>query len=253
MEPNPSDGTTYGAPTVGSTPVQLDPQGAYVVPGIEKPLTANEIKSGIMAQAKFTQEMQALAEQRRQVEQIQARSTDALTIMAALEEDFDSTVEQLRGLLKKEQPTNIPPTPSNSQQGQEQQVADPRVDELMRLLQDTRREFEQYKAQGQMGAELNSVLQYDPSLQRNPEMLRKVLGITAERNLPVSEAYKLATYDSLVQHARMKEEEVKAAELSRFIPSFGSGRNDQPAPPKDHDAALKEIFTRRLREAGMVS
>lgn len=255
-----SGGTSpSGTPAEGSTPVPLDPNALYSLPGFDTPLRGEQVKNGIMMQSDYTRSKQELVKKARELDSVLGQASEALEVMAALQENPQEALATLAQIYLGQ--NNAIPPPA-APQGQSQGVQPDVMQLLEQHLAPLRQQNEQlqaqlygYMANNQLEREWKGLEGRDPRMASDPSLRARVSQVAAERRLPLDDAYKLATYEEVQQRAEQAAAEARTRVMRQFIPSLGGGSrpgDGGQAPPVDSNALFEKSYVESLKEMGYI-
>jgi hypothetical protein len=238
-------------PSGEASPVQLDPNAVYVVPGFEAPLKGEQIKGGILMQADYTRKTQQLADERRQLEAVYNQSAEALQVMQLLAEDFDEGVKVLAPIFKGESAQMSTPEPEVQTPAYDPEIygrviaAEERAAQLEAQLYG-------FMANAQLTGEMKGLEERDPRFREDVNLRAAVTRVAAEKRLPFEDAYNLVTRADLERRIADLEAEKKAIEMRRYIPTLGGQSRPAAEAPVDSEDLFKQAFLDSLREQGLL-
>lgn len=241
-----------GTPSIGASPTPLDPNGMYVVPGIDGPIKGASIKDGFMSQAHYTQGQQTTARERQELAAEREALREAAIIAQALAEDFDDTVEQLRPMYQQARQGQQQQTQQPTQQ--QQAALPPEVQQFMReqaqRLEATERQLYGFMAHAQIAGEQRDIEARDPRLKDDAGLRADVHRIAAEKGLSIEDAWKLKTFDEHVRRVAEAEAEKQAIEMRRFMPTLGGASRPTQAPlPQNSEEIWDQVWKEQIGQA----
>lgn len=269
-------------PSIGDGPIQLPENGMVIIPGISEPVP---VKNLIGTQSKFTQVMQQLAEQRRQLTAAEEEAQEGLAVLQALNQDPFGTLKKLQdNVMKWAQETGAPipdslqgkpipgmgtpPAGNSSGQGQQpnqqeqlppafNSFRDEIKEELASLrslqaeIQELRSGFTSFAARLDTTSQMERLTQANPELMQDTNFRAKMAEVIGRApNLTLEDAFRLAAHERTTSRVKELEEELKAAKRASLLasPELGFGASSSGAPPSDvdEDKTLERIFNEKL-------
>jgi hypothetical protein len=230
---NAAVGDDGGASTPPPQYLDIDQFGDHLVKvkidGEEKELPFNKVRDGLMMQEAFTQRTQALAEERRRLQQAQA-------LVDSLDSDPAGTLRQLSDVYDLDAATGFQPV--------EREPQEQRLVEASRALQ----RQEQALAEQRLQNEIVSL-----RTQHGDFDVQKVAQFAYENKLPSMEvAFKAMQYDETMARQRQASEAAtrrqKALDVAGTIHSGGATQNGAVGESTKPATSVREAFMAAKRQ-----
>lgn len=235
---------TIGTPAGEASPIPLDPNAVYVVPGFDTPLRGEQVRNGIMMQADYTRKSQ---ERERQYETLYNQSAEALQVMQLLAEDFDEGVKVLAPIFRGDSPE-----PSSPQPDQQQVAYDPEVMDRLSAAEQRAQQLEAqlygFMANAQLTGEMKAIEERDPRFKDDISLRAAVTRLAADKRLSFDDAHALVTRVDLERRIADLEAEKTAIELRRYIPTLGGQNRPATETTTDPEELFRQAFIDSLKE-----